>query len=69
MIYCNKDCIYQCDGNCVLDEKTAKSKGLSGNNCVGVGRKSFATSKYKVNRFTHRANVDKFNGVGDFGAD
>lgn len=53
MLHCNNDCIYQCDGNCILNEN-------QNNICPKL--------KDKVNGFIHSADVNKFNGVGDVGA-
>lgn len=55
MLTCNNDCIYQCDGNCILDKNENQSAVCP-------------ILKDKVNGISHGANINKFNTVGDIGA-
>ena len=54
MLTCNNDCIYQCDGNCIVDDKQ---------NQIALCPKL----KNKVNGLTHGADINKLNTVGDIG--
>ena len=55
MLTCNNDCIYQCDGNCILDEKD-----YTNSVCPKL--------KDKVNGFFNSADVNKLNTIRDIGA-
>lgn len=55
MLTCNKDCIYQCDGNCILDEKENQNAI-----CPKL--------KDKVDSLFHGADINKFNTVRNIGA-
>lgn len=68
MIPCNKDCIYQCDGNCILKDNSAEKTNLKQCSNSYFKQNNFTVSENKIDRFAHGANVDKLNGIGNISA-
>ena len=67
MLMCNKNCAYSDKGYCMLSAEEHLSGTIDGCESFKERRKNFAKSENKVNGFSNSSDIDKFNGVGNFG--
>lgn len=67
MLMCKKDCVYSENGYCLLSAEEHINGISDGCNNYKSRRKNFAKSENKVNSFSNSSDIDKFNGVGNFG--